>query len=1011
MTPYLRFSLKASVLSLLTILCVLSILLLAYFLNSSVPIARSEKRDTEIPQQQDDPDENKPHWLVGSYYSTKNGLSATLLLNNKGIKPLEVHPTIYSEAGESIEIQPITLEEKSFRMIDIKEWAAFGGESFAQGNIRLFHVGKDLVLGAQIYVTDEAKSLSYEEKLAEVNKFDSRRLEGVWWMPSRESEVEIVLSNTADVPLQITAQLSKIPNLTGTAHFFQLAAHETRVLNLCSDFIEGENITRSEVIALSLEHNGEKSALLARAVVREIANGYSNVVQFSNPIGAKSAEYQGVGFQIDEVGGEQLTPIIVAKNVGTDVAIVKAHVPYTRADGSTGIVELPQTRLQAGEMRLLKTQQIMARSRREQIQIAGLEIEYDSVPGSVVVNAHSVSLNGNQVFRVPMWDPLAQKSPTGGYPWRIEKSSTTKTYIKNITDREQYYVASLRWTNGEGYMIGMKPIAPHQTIEIDVKKLRDEQVPDVGGRLIPMDLTSGQLMWSLKQVEAPPPSEKARQALALIGRSEQIDLEHGISSNYSCQSCCLTGYFRSYVSPSSSNVSVGTPVDFEVYEEDKDCYGYVTLPYLQTFASWTSSNTSTATVNSSGTATTVGVGETTIRASWTAERYDLRFVPCSDFSPGAPNCYDCNNPTVVFPTPSTTLQVIGVQKLQYQSGTNFVDIAGTLHVLKDTSVTFKAIPNPSTETFPSNQPVWSGTSGASGTGPTTTVTFSTISSNTTDHKTVIATAGTSTRTVQVIVYSLTAVLTPQDNFTGRSLTNFGPSEVIALSFTASPSVTASQAGGLLWKQTTGTGTLTGASDGTGSYTAAAAAESVTLKLEIQAGPSKTLGPFPGISVIGPSGAFQVQAPSTGIKHVQGTCSAGFRAHTYLTPMTVSFAHIEAREGTTTSAATGWLSNSNGVTHNVGSWFAVSNCAANTGCQIQAIDTIYNEYPQNFGGTPWGVGDFQWNIPRQWRVGTGSAIQFTSLLHHFVSDAAGKGTISKGGAGPFSKNANDATSNF
>ncbi|MGH9907872.1 MAG: hypothetical protein ACRD8U_20070 [Pyrinomonadaceae bacterium] len=137
------------------------------------------------------------------------------------------------------------------------------------------------------------------------------------------------------------------------------------------------------------------------------------------------------------------------------------------------------------------------RSQQEQIQIAGLEVEYDTAPGSVIVNAHSVSTRGNQVFRVPLWDPLGQRSPTGGYPWRIEETSTTRTYIKNITDREQYYVAYLRWPNGEGYMIGMKPVAPHQTVEIDVKSLRDEQVPDVAGRMIPLDVASGQLMWSL----------------------------------------------------------------------------------------------------------------------------------------------------------------------------------------------------------------------------------------------------------------------------------------------------------------------------------------------------------------------------------------------------------------------------------------------------------------------------------------------------------------------------------
>lgn len=60
-------------------------------------------------------------------------------------------------------------------------------------------------------------------------------------------------------------------------------------------------------------------------------------------------------------------------------------------------------------------------------------------------------------------------------------------------------------------MLGMKQVAPHQTVEIDVRRLRDEQTPDVARRLIPPDVSSGQLMWSLKQVGPPPAGEEARQ--------------------------------------------------------------------------------------------------------------------------------------------------------------------------------------------------------------------------------------------------------------------------------------------------------------------------------------------------------------------------------------------------------------------------------------------------------------------------------------------------------------------
>ena len=225
---------------------------------------------------------------MGSYYSTQNGLTATLLLNNKGGRALEVRPTIYNLSGQALEIPAVSVEAGSFRLVNLQEWAAMGGESFSQGSLRLFHVGKDLVLGAQIYLTDEANSLSYEEKLAEVENFDSRRYEGVWWMPSRRAEVQIVLSNSSDATLSVTARLTKSPHQSGEAQVVELAGHETRVLDLRQHFVDGEHFANSEVLALSLEHTGAKSALLARAMIKEAGAGYSNVVQFSNPRGGKS---------------------------------------------------------------------------------------------------------------------------------------------------------------------------------------------------------------------------------------------------------------------------------------------------------------------------------------------------------------------------------------------------------------------------------------------------------------------------------------------------------------------------------------------------------------------------------------------------------------------------------------------------------------------------------------------------------------------------------------------------
>src|SRR5436190_1294651 len=90
-----------------------------------------------------------PHTLVGSYYTLENNIDAKLLLNNKGTLQLSVLPTLYNLQGQALQLSPVTVEPNSHRYINLADWAAIGGESFRSGNIKLFHYGRDLVLGAQ----------------------------------------------------------------------------------------------------------------------------------------------------------------------------------------------------------------------------------------------------------------------------------------------------------------------------------------------------------------------------------------------------------------------------------------------------------------------------------------------------------------------------------------------------------------------------------------------------------------------------------------------------------------------------------------------------------------------------------------------------------------------------------------------------------------------------------------------------------------------------------------------
>lgn len=955
-------------------------------------------------------DADKPHFLAASYYNVGNNLTATLMLNNKGPQPVEVRPTLFSLSGERLEVAPLTVEGESFRNVNLRDMGALPGTPFEEGSLQLFHRGSDLVIGAQLYLADEGRSLSFDEKLTEFQGAASTRLEGVWWLPSRRATVSLVLSNTGDSEVAADVVVN-----AGTPHpemlKVALSPHETRVIKVRRELPGRGPKSRDDVGGASISYSGPKGSLLARALIADETSGYSLSAQFYSPQGGKSSGYQGVGLRLGTASGEEFTPVVVARNVGDETAYLSGRMPYTKTDGSAGVVRLPKVKLAAGEASGVDVERaIRTQVRSQEIATASLEFEYTTPPGSVMMSAQSVSAGGNHVFRVPMWDVPAQRNGTGGYPWFIDGTSSTFVYIKNVTDEEQSYTFSLTYEGGV-YATGVKKVEGGQTVAYDLRAMRDGQVPDERGRTIPLDAARGKIVWSVRGPDS----------LALLGRSEQADLVKGTSSSYACFMCCPNSFRRSrveeYLGSIFGPISVpeGGVTNLRSVEQDMTCYGG-NVPEYYMGDTWSSSNTSVLTADGFGDAadiTAVGVGSATVKGHWEVYSYTSFY----SFEHDTHMCEESSSVT----EPARTVQVINVEKIQYQSGSNFVNITDTLYVLKGTGVTFKAIPNPSTATFPSGQPVWSGSSGATGTGSTVSVTFNTASANATDFKTVTATSGNGV-TVNVLVYELTPTTTPQDNFTGRSTTDYGLKEIVNLAFTTSPTVTAAQAGGLNWSKKTGVGTVTPTAGdvGTGTYDAGDAVGAATLSLKVVAGPSKDQERTVIRNVVAPSNASMTQAPGTGIRHEQHHVHVGFRGVIRLSPTNVSFANIHFQEGNGTATASGcWAFENNRVHPATGVALSIGGCNVATGCLVNAIDTVESAgigpYPAPPPTPAYCTGDFVWPIAWQYSINGGTSwTTFTTATHHHWADPApnlGRANIEKKGAGPFSRHATDPTSNY
>ena len=291
-------------------------------------------------------------------------------------------------------------------------------------------------------------------------------------------------------------------------------------------------------------------------------------------------------------------------------AIVR--IKYTKENGNRGTVSVNNIKLRPFEVDQVNLQTLNGLNN---VKVAGIEIEYSGVPGGVVASAQSVSNNRNFVFRTLLWDPPNVKSAASVYTFTINNNSYTKGFIKNVSPKDEKYVSHLTWGTNGIYVIPMAILRKGETVEIDVKKLRDNQIPDEAGRLIPQNVSQGQIHWSLRRSE-----ETLEAALAnrvpLVGQAMQIDNIAGTSFSYFCYSCCELGAGTSpELLPSNTILQHPDVVQYSVYEDGLDCYSntYVYRNVTSSAYNWSSTNTGVATVNGSGFVSSAGAGSTQIK--------------------------------------------------------------------------------------------------------------------------------------------------------------------------------------------------------------------------------------------------------------------------------------------------------------------------------------------------------------------------------------------------------------
>lgn len=499
-----------------------------------------------------------------------------IVLNCRSARVMNVTPTFYTIEGTPIVGAAIQMQPSEMRFVAIE--TLIPEEHRGQhlwGGMSLSYTGKTLEMWAQITLHGLGGTGSADVTFSVLDNRGSDTQESLWWMPNGNSTAIIALGNSSNTPIRTRLQYSD-----NETEEVEIAPFATRY------------IRRQRGNSVKLTTAGAAGSLKATGFVTNSSQRFTSGIRFYDTQGIVQPNLFATNFKL-----KNHSPHLLLKNTATTSIAVQPR--FRPMNGTGGTVELPQLILSPNQVVELDLRPLTTAARtRNDLNAVSAQISNSGSPGSLIGALYSTDQTTSVNQDIPLRDSGRLRNSTGAYPWRLDDDYSSVVSITNVGSQTAQFSTKIYYKGGT-YTPKLSELAVGETASFDLRRLRDERVPDQNGSVIPATVTVGQFSWS---------ALRASDEIRMNGRSEVVSRSRRVSSSYSCPVCCpnsgpfygVNGGITPYVDGFSLN---------GVYEEWADCYGRTviydgaSIPNL----SVTDPNIASATMMSYGTMQTNGL--------------------------------------------------------------------------------------------------------------------------------------------------------------------------------------------------------------------------------------------------------------------------------------------------------------------------------------------------------------------------------------------------------------------